>query len=173
VVFSGAVQNDDPRWFLGEPDGFDPEVDVVLAQPFFSCFVHEGLARHGRKDLILANLLRWADPAWAPNGTFPEVWHAVGETLDDQCHPWCSTPTFDLTTYVLGVSPVEPGFRQGRFEPYLGPLQRASGRIPTPHGWISLSLARDCSRVSIPNGVELLAGGDTLGPGDHEVAPEV
>lgn len=54
-------------------------------------------------------------------------------------HPWGSAPTYVLSSYVLGVRPLEPGYKIWVFEPVLMlelGLQWAEGRVPTPHGTI-------------------------------------
>ena len=44
--------------------------------------------------------------------------------------------------HVLGVSPIEPGFRAARIKPNRGDLAWAQGSVPTPHGPIRLHLTR-------------------------------
>jgi len=115
---------------------FDDAHDVVMAQPFYTRFFHEVLFEHDRRDLILRSLLdRW-DPE-TEHGTFREHWDAVpGRT--SRAHAWAASPTYDLTAYVLGVRPAEPGYRRAIVDPYLGPLTRVAGRVPTPRGWIDV-----------------------------------
>jgi alpha-L-rhamnosidase len=42
----------------------------------------------------------------AGSTTIWELW----SPLASQCHAWSTTPTFDLSTYVLGVTPLADGF---------------------------------------------------------------
>ena len=61
----------------------DEERQVVLAQPFFSHFVHRALAAAGRQDAIVRNIrARWL-PMLAAGGTdtFWEHWHGRGQPL--------------------------------------------------------------------------------------------
>ncbi|KAJ9648192.1 hypothetical protein H2199_001045 [Coniosporium tulheliwenetii] len=54
-------------------------------------------------------------------------------------HPWGSAPTYVLSSYVLGVRPLEPGYKTWVFEPVLMQelgLQWAEGMVPTPYGTI-------------------------------------
>ncbi len=55
------------------------------------------------------------------------------------CHAWSSLPVYYCHRYVLGVMPLEPGFRRFQVKPYPGHLTHASGTVPTPHGNISVS----------------------------------
>ena len=50
------------------------------------------------------------------------------------CHAWSSLPVYYCHRYVLGVTPLEPGFRRFQVKPYPGRLTHASGTVPTPHG---------------------------------------
>ena len=54
------------------------------------------------------------------------------------CHGWASGPTAWLSEHVLGVQPVEPGFRRVRIEPHLGNLEWAEGTVSTPQGIITV-----------------------------------
>ena len=85
----------------------DEERQVVLAQPFFSHFVHRALAAAGRHDAIVENIRkRWAPMLADGDGTLWEHWH--GE--ESRCHAWSATPVYDLSTEVLGVKPLAPGY---------------------------------------------------------------
>lgn len=54
------------------------------------------------------------------------------------CHGWASGPTSFLSRHILGVTPIEPGYRKIKIEPHLGNLTYAEGKIPTPHGTIAV-----------------------------------
>lgn len=54
------------------------------------------------------------------------------------CHGWASGPTAWMSQQVLGVQPIEPGFRKVRVSPQLGRLKWAEGTHPTPLGPIKL-----------------------------------
>ena len=75
------------------------------------------------------------------------------------CHGWASGPTAWLSEHVLGVEPVEPGFKKVRIEPHLGSLEWAEGTVPTPYGVISVSHKKTAdgkvvSTVKLPKGVK-------------------
>jgi alpha-L-rhamnosidase len=133
---------------------FDAETDIVAAQPFFCSILHDAVARAGRRDLIADFCLKWWPQIQRGNTTFEEYWNGpVGEA--SRCHAWSATPTYDLTTHVLGVRPTEPGYRKAAIHPRFGSLTKLTGRIPTPHGMIEISLERDKGgAIAIPAGVE-------------------
>ena len=54
------------------------------------------------------------------------------------CHGWASGPTAFLSRHILGILPVEPGYKRIQLKPQLGNLTFAEGKIPTPHGEIAV-----------------------------------
>lgn len=106
------------------------------------------------------------DPAWI--GEDPHAVSMIGvgyaryggyET--SLCHGWSSGPAIWLMSAVLGVTPSAPGFARFTFSPNLGDLDWAEGTIPTPHGSMTISLARNpgslpIARVQVPDGVEMI-----------------
>lgn len=74
------------------------------------------------------------------------------------CHGWASGPTAWLSRHVLGVEPLDPGFRRVRIAPRLGDLEWAEGSYPTPHGPITVRHERAAdggirSTTEAPDGV--------------------
>ena len=75
------------------------------------------------------------------------------------CHGWASGPTAWLSAHVLGIEPVEPGFKTVRITPHLGQLEWAEGAFPTPYGVIEVSHSRRGdgsvkSKVKLPKGIK-------------------
>lgn len=52
------------------------------------------------------------------------------------CHGWASGPAAWMSAHVLGVEPLEPGFKTARVKPFLGDLDWVEGAVPTPFGVI-------------------------------------
>lgn len=116
---------------------FDEETDVVLAQPFYSHHLHRALSRAGRQGMMLDNIRhRWGQMIESGESTFWERWQLGAIT--SRCHAWAATPTYDLSTEVLGVVPVSPGFRKFRVAPHPEDLEWARGTFPSPHGDIAV-----------------------------------
>ncbi|MGI8700181.1 MAG: hypothetical protein ACR2JU_03080 [Nocardioidaceae bacterium] len=156
-----------PSFQYRPPDDFDQEADVVAAQPWSCRFLHEALFRHGRRDLILDSLLRWQ--LVPGNGTFQEFWDAAPGT-SSRCHGWSASPTYDLTSYVLGARPASPGYGRAVVDPYLGALARASGRVPTPHGWLAVAAEGDELSLDVPAGMTVTTPGGEVGAGHHHLS---
>ncbi len=173
---------------LVQPAAFDEERNVVLAQPFFSHFVHRALALAGRHDAIVENIrARWL-PMLDADGTETlwEHWHG----RESRCHAWSATPVYDLSREVVGVRPLAPGYASFSVEPYTAGLAWAEGRYPSPRGDIGVAwriaegrfvLELDVppgseARVVLPRGVTAPDGQTIvsgLGTGHHEIAAGV
>jgi len=77
------------------------------------------------------------------------------------CHEFCAGPVHSLPLHVLGVEPLEPGFRRTRLSPEPGDLAWAKGRVPTPLGpvevwWRSVEEAKEFRlEFAQPAGMEI------------------
>ncbi len=122
-----------------------PESFVKIGSPFMSFFYFEALARLNKVEDILENIRKnWgimleydATTCWE---TFPHAFEWLGQKLTrSHCHAWSSAPAFFLPSYILGVRPIEAGFKRILIEPNLCDLKWARGTIPTPYGTIEVS----------------------------------
>lgn len=77
------------------------------------------------------------------------------------CHGWASGPTPWMSRHILGVRPLEPGFRRVSINPSLGSLEWAEGTFPTPYGMISIHAEKKdgalVAKVKVPRGVKVIA----------------
>ena len=128
VGMTGAPEPETPPFY--------EERNVVLAQPFFMHHVHRAFIAAGRQGDMLKNIRRrWGAMLDAGATTIWEVWHP----LASQCHGWATTPTFDLSSEVLGVVPLAPGFARIRIAPQPVDLEWAKGVFPTAKGDVAVS----------------------------------
>jgi alpha-L-rhamnosidase len=129
--------------------------------PFMLFFNCEVLARQGRfAELLAITRDRWGDmldkgatTTWEtfsnylPGGTWTRSW----------CHAWSAAPAYFLSAYVLGIRPLEPGYKRALIDPQLCDLAWAQGAVPTPQGEISLLAEQRESglalRIALPAGV--------------------
>jgi alpha-L-rhamnosidase len=81
---------------------------------------------------------------------------SIGTSL---AHAWSSGPTSALSKYVLGVRPVEPGYKTWLVEPQPGDLSWATGTVPTPFGPIAVGWEKDAQGFNL----ELLVPAGTSG----------
>jgi hypothetical protein len=124
---------------------WDVERQLVAAQPFFRYVVHDAVAEAGRPDLIAGLCRDWEALLVRCPTSWSETW--FGGTVS---HGWSSTPTRDLSTHVLGVAPIEPGFARARIAPRLGGLAWARGALPTPRGLLTVEASRERVVVDSP-----------------------
>ena len=149
-----------------EPD-WDVETQVVIAEPFMNYVVHDAVALAGRADLLPELYHRWSQFLVDGYDTISECWG-----WGTHVHGWSCTPTKDMVFYTLGVTPAEPGYTVARVAPRLGGLQWAKGKVPTPHGLISVHATAEQVTVDSPVPVVVDLEGQapqTLPAGHHEV----
>lgn len=125
--------------------------------PFFTALVAEALFRHRQGDAALqliesywgGMLQRGTDAFWevflpqTPLDAMPPKWASL-------CHGWGSAPAYLLPAYVLGIRPLEPGFRQFTVDPQPGKLRRLCGSVPTPYGPIRIDFQNGRPTVTHP-----------------------
>jgi len=156
------------KQFMGiyEAD-WDTERQIVIGEPFISYLVHDAVAEAGLASKLPELYQRWSQFLKDGYDTIGECWG-----WGTHVHGWSSTPTKDLIFYTLGVTPAEPGYAVARIAPRLGRLAWAEGRVPTPHGLISVRA--EPGKVSIDSPVPMIVDlpGQTprsLPAGKHEV----
>jgi hypothetical protein len=137
------------------PDGF-----VSAGSPFFMFFLLEALRKQNRIDGLVQTIRDyWGPQIEAGATTFWEMYHPHKARLTrSHCHGWSAAPTFFLTQHVLGVSPLEAGYRTVLVAPNLSGVSWAQGRVPTPHGAIEVFWEfvdeRFRLRLKLPEGVK-------------------
>ncbi|MFJ4620375.1 family 78 glycoside hydrolase catalytic domain [Streptomyces sp. NPDC088812] len=124
---------------------WDAEEEVVRAQPFFGYVVHDAAALAGRTADLVREMRGWSVFLKDGYDTFGECW-GWGSPV----HGWSATPTRDLVTRVLGVTPGEAGFARVRVAPAYGVLERAEGAVPTPAGLLTVSFDTAAVEVDSP-----------------------
>ena len=76
------------------------------------------------------------------------------------CHGWAGNPTAFMSQYVLGIFPVEAGFKKVAVKPSLGNLKYAKGKFPTPYGAITVEHkvvdGRVITNVTAPDQIEII-----------------
>lgn len=133
--------------------------------------------------------LKLADPSWEGAQCCTECGFLTRSGWWDESHPDTAV-SGDMTAYLLGVRPVEPGFATFRFEPHVvSRLTFAEGSVPTPHGDIAARWERTgdavAATLTVPAGTTATFGcrlskdvtvdgapyaGGALGPGRHAIA---
>lgn len=84
-------------------------------------------------------------------------WKIVPETQSfyemgdqgDLSHGWIATPAYQMSSRILGITPSAPGFRTLSIRPHLCDLAWAKGKVPTPHGDVTVNWRRERERLSL------------------------
>jgi alpha-L-rhamnosidase len=153
-VWAGIVTGDEAAAVLSRALD-DPALPEP--QPYFQHYVFDALARVGlyesraRRQLDL-----WRGMLAENPGGLREMW-----THGDWSHAWGGTPLVQLSRRVLGLEPIEPGWRRARLKPCPLDLTWARGVVPTPHGDVrvewELRQGAVETRIRAPDGVEIVS----------------
>lgn len=120
------------------------------------------------------NWYRLLDPGWKGAKTVTECMHMIRKGWGDESHP--DTAIAGLySSYVLGVTPTDVGFRSFDVRPQTDAAEWARGVVPTPHGDIRVSWEKSAGglavRLAVPSGTTAAFawGGSvrTLPAGEH------
>ncbi|OPZ84428.1 MAG: Bacterial alpha-L-rhamnosidase [bacterium ADurb.Bin429] len=129
---------------------------VPMGTLWFAHFLVQALFENGMVEEALAQM-RFFWGAYDDLPTFPETRIQHGNT--GMCHGWAAGPAYLLPAYVLGMQPVDAGWREARFAPHPGDVALAGGTFRTPHGELSAHWHRQESRyharLTVPDGVSL------------------
>ncbi len=137
-------------------------------QPYFMHFVFEAMDKAGIfGSEAVKQLDRWK--IVRDTQSFYEMW-----TRGDLSHSWNATPMFQMSGRILGVTPTKPGFREFAINPQTVGLTWAKGKIPTPHGVISVSLKiagrQTDVEFHVPRNTKAIVGGKHFGHGEHRIS---
>jgi len=148
---------------------------VLTGSPFFYAYVLEALAETGHR-VQLVDIIRqkWGEMIDAGATTFWENWDGTGS----RCHAWSASPLYHISQQILGVMPMDIGWRQVRIAPLPAGIEHASGQVPTPLGpiiveWELAGEDQLAVRVDIPPEMDVefvspVGEIRRLGPGGHE-----
>ena len=140
AVLSGAVPAGERRALM---ERILKDKSVQPAELFFRYYLGRAMRKEGLGDLYIENLRPWEDMIRVGMQTFGEQ---MANPRSD-CHPWATSPVFELLSTVAGIEPASPGFRTVRIEPAMGSLRRVHARMPHPLGPIEVWLDRDGDRL--------------------------
>ncbi len=106
---------------------------------YFAQYLLEALFEGGRADLAIKLMTSTGDRSWLgmleQGATVTmEAWAPKYKPNLDLNHAWGAAPINVISRYVLGVTPLEPGFAKIRIAPNVGDLRRVEGTVPTAKG---------------------------------------
>ena len=142
-----------------------PEEDFVLAgSPFFEFFYLEAMIQSDNQSAFIEDIRKsWGRMIDTGCDNFWEMWTFVGadgRLTRSHCHGWSAAPVYFLTEYVLGVTPVDAGYKKVSIRPHACGLRWCRGSVPTPYGDIRVQWEIEDGNLklsyTLPEGVELV-----------------
>lgn len=146
---------------------FDVADVRAMGTPFMAGFGLLALMRAGEPEQSVAGVReRWtpmldlgAATFWedGPDPDASSPWAMYGREFGKSlCHGWASGPAFLLPMAILGVEPIDDGWRSVRVAPRLGDLDWASALVPTPAGDLVIHADQAGVRVTAPDGMRVV-----------------
>jgi hypothetical protein len=126
-------------------------------------FLLDGLYDAGAADYALSLLTSthkrsWANMIYHVGSTMAlEAWDAEFKPNLDWNHAWGAAPANVIPRKLMGVEPLEPGFKRIRIRPQLATLEHAALTMPTPPGPVRVAVRQPpgdnwTARISVPPG---------------------
>ena len=112
----------------------------------------DALYANGEADYALSLMTAKHDRSWwnmiQTGSTMTlEAWDLRYKNNLDWNHAWGAAPANIIPRHVLGVHPLEPGFRKILIAPQPATLAYAKGRVPTPRGPVDVELFNACGKT--------------------------
>ena len=112
--------------------------------------LYEGNRPDAALELMISKDIRsWYNMLRVGSTITMEAWDNKFKKNQDWNHAWGAAPGNIIPRYLLGVRPLEPGFKKVLIQPQPGSLKHASSTIPTIRGPIQVSFKNE------PNAFEL------------------
>ena len=135
-----------------------------ITTPYMRFYELEALCALGEQKLVTKEIKDYwggmlnagATTFWEkydPNETGVQQYAMYGRPFGKSlCHAWGASPIYLLGKYYLGVKPTSPGYKTYIVEPVLGGLDWIEGKVPTPHGEISVNCNKSIIKVRSDSG---------------------
>lgn len=115
----------------------------MVCSVYAAQYLLEGLFENGNASQALDLMTAPTDRSWkhmVESGTTItwEAWDQRYKPNQDWNHAWGAAPGNLLPRYVLGATPLAPGWSRASIQPRPGTVKHAEGKIPTPLGPVSI-----------------------------------
>ncbi len=132
---------------------------------YFSQYLLEALFESGRVEDAIRLMSSGGERSWLgmmeQGSTITmEAWSLGVKPNQDWNHAWGTPPLNIISRYVLGIKPLRPGFSEVSMSPQIGKLKHVEGRVPTPHGAISVRISDGAVNYSAPEAIKVQTGVD-------------
>ena len=143
---------------------------------YFAQYLLEAFFEAGEPDRAIALMTAKGDRSWLAmldlGATITlEAWGPKYKKNYDMNHAWGTPPLNVISRYVLGVTPLEPGFARISVRPQVGSLRHVWGVVPTAKGPVRVRVDDDVLRLDVPGPARVEFGGKVVevSVGHHEI----
>lgn len=141
---------------------------------YFSQYLLEAFCIAGRADIAVRLMSSPCERGWKAMIDFGstvtmEAWSVKVKPNLDLNHAWGAVPLNIISRYILGVTPLEPGFARISVRPALGGLSRVKGVVPTARGPVEIDATASRLHISLPAPARVVWNGTAkdVPPGEH------
>ena len=162
---------------LVPPEKAKPVIEFVKSRGM-ACSVYaaqyllEGLYRNGAGEEALKLLTSTGKRSWvnminAGSTITMEAWDDSFKRNQDWNHAWGAAPANLIPRGLMGIQPIEPGYKRALIHPQIGSLESAAIKVPTVLGPIEMSIGKAGAgrqlKLQLPAGMsgELVLPGST------------
>ena len=167
--------------------GLVPEKHIAVVMDFLekkgmACSVYfvqyllDAFCKHERGDIAVKLMSAKGERSWVGMIDFGstislEAWDVKAKPNLDLNHAWGAVPLNIIARYVLGITPLEPGFRKISIRPQLGGLKHVKGSVPTAAGTVTVEATPKRLVFTTPAPAEVVFGGTAriFPAGRHEI----
>lgn len=131
---------------------------------YFAQYLLEALYLSGESDYALSLMTAKTERSWfnmlrVGSTITLEAWDDKFKPNQDWNHAWGAVPGNIVGRFLLGVTPLEPGFKRIKIAPQLSRLHFAEGAVPTIRGEVYVSIRKKGSdqlelKVTVPSNSE-------------------
>jgi hypothetical protein len=164
------------------PEKCVPKVIAFLEKKGMACSVYfaqyllDAFCEYGRGDLAVKLMSAKGERSWVGMIDFGstislEAWSLKAKPNLDLNHAWGAVPLNIIARYVLGITPLEPGFKKISIRPQLGGLKYVKGSVPTVAGKVTVEVTPEKLIFTTPSFTEVTVDNQTLSfkAGTHEI----
>ena len=138
----------------------------MVCSVYFAQYYLEALFATGRDAEAIALMTSDSNRSWLgmlrQGATITmEAWNMDDKPNLDWNHAWGTPPLNLIARFVLGVTPLEPGFAKVSVKPQVGSLKEVRGTVPTPRGPVRVEVKDGRLTVDVPTPARVTWRGQT------------
>lgn len=141
---------------------------------YFAQYLLEAFCIAGRADIAVRLMASDGERSWKGMMDFGstismEAWNMKVKPNQDLNHAWGSAPLNVISRFILGVTPLTPGFGKISIAPQPGGLKRIEAKVPTAKGAVLIDIDGDRLKVTTPAPARVVWLGRTaeVAAGEH------